>query len=116
LGLTLISFVLGCLLVGCGTPTADWNSRIGHYTLTQANTDLGAPSKSKSLPDGGTSAEWLTHPGTAMPTYTGMETGPRAGGVDQPVVTGAAVQTRNEYLHLTFDSSGTLTKWEHVYR
>ncbi len=116
--LAMFSLALGLLLAGCAsTPTVDWDSRVGNYTLTQARTDLGPPSESHSLPDGGTSGEWLTRLGTAMPAASsGMDSGMRAGGVYQPGGMPTGMGSKSEYVHLMFDASGKLVKWEHIYR
>jgi hypothetical protein len=114
-GLIFVSIITAWLVAGCTSPTSDWNNRIGKYTLTQAKSDWGKPLKMETTTDGGTSGEWLAHLGGTMPANGGIDTGPRAGGVDQP--NGAfEVPNRSEYLHLTFDANGKLTKWERIYR
>jgi hypothetical protein len=118
LSLAMFSLLFALLLASCAsTPTVDWNSRVGNYTLTQARTDLGPPSESHTLPDGGTSAEWLTRLGTAMPAASaGMDNGMRAGGVYQPGGISNGMGSKSEYVHLTFDVNGKLVKWERIYR
>lgn len=117
LGAAVASLMLGWVLTGCETDksAADWNSRIGNYTYTQAQADLGPPSHTSGLPDGGTTAEWLTRLGTAAPPNVG-ETGVRTGAAEEPGGLGVPNANRSEYLHLTFDANGKLTKWERIYR
>jgi hypothetical protein len=114
MALVFVFALTGWLVVGCASSTADWNNRIGKYTLNQATVEFGKPSEIKTLPDGTTSVEWLRRIGTPISGGVGMETGPRAGGVDQP--NAFTLPAQNEYLHLTFDAGGTLLKWERLYR
>jgi hypothetical protein len=119
-GKILLPALLGFSLVGCGTPGgsgSDWNSRIGIYTYAQAESELGKPAKTSTLDDGGVFAEWLTRRNVTSPApTTGLDSGARPGGVDQPLnlSTTPSIQ-KNEYLDLTFGANGKLSKEEHVY-
>jgi hypothetical protein len=108
---------LGFLLLGCGTtPVNDWPSRIGQYTYSQAEAELGKPAKTTSLDNGGVFAEWLTRRNVMNPANTGLDTGMRAGGViQQPNQAAVQSSLKNEYLDLTFAPNGKLSKAEKVY-
>src|ERR1700722_18358595 len=108
LGLVLIPLFLGLFLVGCattGTPAVDWNSRVGNYTFDQAKAELGAPTLVTKTPEAGPVCNWLTR---ANPGTPGMDTVPRAGGVDQPTSQALSSLPKSEYLILTFDAGGKL--------
>lgn len=110
-----VTIMFGIFLAGCAsneTPSVDWNSRVGNYTYDQAKTELGAPSDSKNLPQGGTVVEWLTRRNAGNSGMTPF----RAGGVDQPNGQALTSLPKSEYLVLTFDGGGKLTKWERVVR
>jgi hypothetical protein len=112
--LALFALLLGCFLNGCASPDTAWNSRLGKYTLAQARIDFGKPASEKSLPDGGTTVEWLTNLAGPAPT-TGFAGGIRAGGVDQSFNQPMPLQSRKEFLRLDFDNKGILENWSRVY-
>src|SRR5579871_6839006 len=92
---SLIFVSIGFLLAGCGSPPVNWESRIGNYTYAQAETEFGKPAQTTTLDNGGIFAEWVTARNVRNPAPNGMQTGPVAGGIEQPV-NQAAQQTKTE--------------------
>ncbi|MCL4176219.1 MAG: hypothetical protein KJ072_00505 [Verrucomicrobia bacterium] len=108
-------FGLVLLLAGCAsTPKVDWDSRVGGYVFDQAVLDMGPPERSSELSDGTKVAEWFLKPGSTMSFGVGTGYYGRGGGVGvgQSVSSGRSGQ----YLRLTFDAKGVLTRWEKVWR
>ena len=57
---------LALLASGCATGgTADWNHRVGNYTYDRAVADLGCPTRTNTITDGGLIAQWIKHRGGA---------------------------------------------------
>ncbi len=107
-----ILFLAVALFSGCQTaPPVDWNSRVGHYTYSQALAEFGSPAKQTKLSDGNTVDQWITLHGS-----TGPVGGADAGAIDtmgggQPVV-----QTYKDHvLELTFGADGKLAAWAKNY-
>jgi hypothetical protein len=114
-GAAVVFAMLGFLLAGCSTPPANWENRIGNFTYAQAETELGKPAKTTTLDNGGIFAEWVTARNVKSDANTGLDTGMRAGGIEQPLNQSMQI-TKTEYLDLTFAPNGKLAKWEKVYR
>jgi len=78
-----------CLLMAAcaGATGADWQARIGHFSLDDATRLLGAPESCAGLDNGGTACSWTTA---------------RSGDSIDKLV-------------LTFDPQGTLATADHVH-
>jgi hypothetical protein len=96
--------------------TAHWNGRVGNYTYTQAVADLGTPLDTKQLADGGSMAEWITQRGVTGPAVQTTDGTIHTGGAESSVNQMVSQTPKNQYLRLTFDAGGKLTKWDQVYR
>ena len=55
----------GCTSVG-SMGTADWQSRIGQYSLDDATHELGPPESCVDLDDGGSACSWTRSKGTDL--------------------------------------------------
>jgi hypothetical protein len=112
-----IVVVLGILLLGiscASTPKVDWDSRVGSYTFDQAVLELGPPERASDLSDGTKVAEWFLKRGSSMSfgVGTGFYGSSSSVGVGQSVSSGPSGQ----FMRLTFDSGGVLTRWEKIWR
>lgn len=99
------------LISGCATaPPVDWNSRVGHYTYTQAINEYGPPNREARLSNGTTTVKWFVPTvGTIGTPNNNMNNGFGVG----PNANPGSFSTR--YLQLTFDSNGVLTDWSKNY-
>jgi hypothetical protein len=54
-----------CLLMAAcaGMTGADWQAKIGHFSLDDARRELGAPESCVGLDDGGSACSWTTSSG-----------------------------------------------------
>ncbi|HEY1716855.1 MAG TPA: hypothetical protein VGH42_01010 [Verrucomicrobiae bacterium] len=105
-----ILFVAASFIAGCATtPSVDWNSRVGTYTLDQAVTDLGPPDKQAKSSDGKSVVEWITYRSAATGFSADMNY------VNGPAGAGAAQSAGKNYsdrvLRLTFGPDGKLVSW-----
>src|SRR5262245_5202267 len=93
----------------------DWNSRVGHYTYDQAQTELGKPA-GVSESNLGRSAEWTIKRSPQMSFGVGVG----ASSYGSSSATGGGVGTtvtpkpRGEYMRLQFGPDGVLQRWERV--
>ena len=126
----LLSLLFATSLVGCATnPPVDWNSRVGHYTYTDAVRELGQPGREIRLSNGSTEFKWFPRTGPA-PAAANSGSSFAVGGLNNPnaannlnwtaansgIGTGpGASHAFNRYLELTFDSNGVLTSWSKNY-
>ena len=64
--IAVVAFLM--LLVACaGTAgNADWQGRIGQYSLDDARRELGSPESCVGLDNGGTACSWTTSKGEAI--------------------------------------------------
>ena len=54
-------WVLCAFLMGCATsPKTNWSRRVGNLTFDQAVAELGPPSETNHVTDGGLIAQWVT--------------------------------------------------------
>lgn len=117
--LLIVLFFVSLLITGCATTTsADWNSRVGHYTYAQAVSELGPPNRQVSLSNGGTEFRWFlrSHPndnfGVGVNNNNINNNGMNNFGPNQNM--GPSFNNRY-YLQLTFDANGVLTAWSKNY-
>jgi hypothetical protein len=108
--LSLLMLVASC----ASTPKVDWDSRVGSYTFDQAVLEMGPPERASELSDGSKVAEWFlkASSGTSFGVGTGFYGRGGGVGVGQSVTSGRSGQ----YLRLTFDSGGVVSRWEKVRR
>ncbi len=111
--------ILGTLLLaialagnpGCASkPKPDWNQRVGHLTFDQAVGELGVPTASTPLENGGKVAEWFLKPGPSI--SFGLGTGVGGGGAAVGAGQSVALPTKGQYLRLVFGADGKLQSWE----
>jgi hypothetical protein len=120
--LPLVLFLVGGFITGCATnPPVDWDSRVGHYTYTQAVHELGLPNRQIRLSSGATEFKWFLPIGAAGGSGLGMNNpGVNNNGINGMnnglgVGHGASPGAVNRYLQLTFDANGVLTAWSKNY-
>jgi hypothetical protein len=96
-------------LSGCATkPPIDWDSRVGHYTYSQAVTELGPPDRQARLSDGKAVYKWFVQPPGGARFNSGMSYyGSTGFGASQTV----GSNFNSQMLQLTFDTNGTLIAW-----
>ena len=118
----IVSFLAAVFVTGCATTTtADWNSRVGHYTYAQAVSQLGPPNREVGLSDGKTAFRWFAQPAPSANRVN-------VGGLNQPSPNNSEMNTgfgsqpvynnpafNSQYLQLTFDANGVLTAWSQNY-
>jgi hypothetical protein len=101
--------LLSCLLFEAGCQSygsADWQKRVGSYTMDDAVKELGPPDRQASTSDGFTVAQWLVahsrvysrNPGMAGWGFYGSDIS----------------STPDLYLQLTFSKEGRLTSWKRL--
>ena len=60
-------------LAGCATnPAVNWDSRVGHYTYSQAVAELGPPDRQARLSDGKSVYKWYVQPPGGTHFNSGM--------------------------------------------
>ncbi len=96
-------------LAGCATnPAVNWDGRVGHYTYSQAVTELGPPDRQARLSDGKSVYKWYVQPPGGTHFNSGMSYyGNNGFGAGQNI--GSSFNP--QMLQLTFDSDGTLIAW-----
>jgi len=103
------AFLSGCIT----TPPVDWDSRVGHYTYSQAVAELGPPSRSARLSDGKIEYKWFIHPYGSTSYNAGLSPYNINNNLGPSPVIGPSFD--NRILKLTFDTNGTLTAWSKNY-
>ena len=112
--LPVILFLAVAFLTGCvSTPPVDWDSRVGHFTYSQAVAELGPPARQFKVGEGRTEYRWFIQPyggtsynGGLAPSTVNPAMGPA------PTI-GPNFDKR--VLKLTFDTNGVLTAWSKNY-
>ena len=101
------------LVTGCATTKpVDWDSRVGHYTYTQAISEFGLPNRQTKLSDGKVVSKWFVQPPVGPRFNSGMSYYGNTGfGAGQTIGTGL----NSQMLQLTFGTNGTLIDWSKNY-
>ncbi len=107
-------FVACFLSAGCkSTSGTDWNSRVGNCTYDQAVAELGPPTKTEPLGNGGIEAVWIkfTNLGFGYGMGAGTAGGNGAIGMGQSVGAGY----NSKVLRLVFGPDKKLVSWSKNY-
>jgi hypothetical protein len=101
------------LVTGCATTKpVDWDSRVGHYTYTQAISEFGLPNRQTKLSDGKVVSKWFVQPPVGPRFNSGMSYYGNTGfGAGQAIGSGL----NSQMLQLTFGTNGTLIDWSKNY-
>lgn len=114
LGSHLLGLGVVCtFLTGCAsTPKAALKDEVGHMTYEQAVHEMGSPSRTNAITDGGLIAQWITHrPGSSGFNVRGTGFyGPYAG------INTYANDSGTKVLVMKFGPDHKLLDWTHVTR
>lgn len=116
LSIFLFSISLTLFFTACSSkPKVNWESRVGHYTYSQAVAELGVPDRTTEVDNKKKVAEWnevRRSSSVGFGVGTGFYGSGSAVGVGSSISPGPDIRA----LQLTFDQNDILKSWSRVRR